>query len=55
MTFKQALQKKFGKGLLARLLLYPRIWHIFDVYVREYEKGLNQEQKLHFRRVFGER
>lgn len=54
MTFRQGLQKKFGKGLLGSLLLYPRIWHIFECFAREYEKTLSAEQRKAFRRVFGE-
>lgn len=58
MTFRQGLAKKFGpRSLLGRLLgpnLYARIWHIFDIYAREYEKRLTPEQKREFRKVFGE-
>lgn len=58
MTFRQALAKKFGpRSILGKLLgpnLYARIWHIFEIYVREYERGLSEEERKKFRRVFGE-
>ena len=58
MTFRQALAKKFGpRSLLGKLLgpnLYARIWHIFQMYAREYEKGLSPEDRASFRRMFGD-
>lgn len=45
--------KKFGRGLLARVALAPRLLHIFEQFAREYEKGLSEEEKVSFRRVFG--
>lgn len=54
MTFRGALSKKFGKGILRSIFLYPRIWHIFRIYAGEYEKTLSPEQKKEFRRIFGE-
>ena len=54
MTFKQGLKKKYGRGLLGSLFLYLRIWHLFQIYAREYEKSLDQEGKRKFREVFGE-
>jgi hypothetical protein len=54
-TFRQAIRKKYGQGLLKRLLLAARILHVFDAYAREYEKGLSEEQRKAFRKVFGER
>ena len=46
MTYKQAVRKKF--------LLWLRVWHHFNTYAREYEKTLTPEQKITFRKFFGE-
>lgn len=54
MTYRQALRKKFGAGLLGSLLIYARAWHIFNFYAREYEKTLSDEGRAEFRRFFGE-
>jgi len=54
-TFVQAIRYKYGRGLLRKLLLAPRILHVFDAYAREYEKGLGEEERKRFRRVFGDR
>lgn len=58
MTFRQGLAKKFGpRSLLGRLIgpnLYARIWHVFECFAKEYEKGLSEEERKRFRRVFGE-
>lgn len=53
MTLRGALQKKFGQGVLHSLFLYPRIWHVFQIYAREYLKGASPEEKLRFERTFG--
>ncbi len=53
MTFRGALSKKFGKGILRSILLYPRIWHVFTIYAVEYKKVATPEEWSRFKKVFG--
>jgi len=52
-TLRGALQKKFGRGLLKSIFLYPRIWHVFSIYAREYLKDASPEERVRFERIFG--